>query len=167
MSKLLPRPEAEVQAMPLRTSLRLPKDLKKRTRIRVASYNVYNLFGEGAEKPKAEEELEALAEMIRQLDADVISFAEVDGIETLKELFQKRVNPSLDENDKYDAYICIPANDRRGINVAFATRLSVRGKMSFSDRQFEREGNAIKFSRDLLGVMIQATPEQAHSFLYF
>ena len=167
MSKLLPLPEGEVQALPLRKTLRLPKDLKKRSRIRVASYNVYNLFGEGADTPKPEEELEALGEMILGLDADLISFAEVDGIDTLKELFQTRVNPKLKENDKYDAYLCIPANDRRGINVALATRLSVRGKMSFSDREFERDGKAIKFSRDLLGAMIQATPNPAHSFLYF
>jgi len=157
----------DVQAERLTDVLRLPKDLKKRTRIRVASYNVYNLFGEDAEHPKPTEQLAALADVILALDADVISFAEVGSLATLKELFQSRINPKLEGADKYDAYICIPANDRRGINVALATRLSVRGKMSFSDREFEKNGKTIKFSRDLLGVLIQATPDPEHTFMYF
>jgi endonuclease/exonuclease/phosphatase family metal-dependent hydrolase len=161
-------PESEVESVRLRTDYRLPSQLIQRSRIRVASYNVYNLFGPETDRPKPDEELDALAEMIRRIDADVISFAEVDSLETLQHLFRERVNKRIDnENDTYDTFICVPANDRRGINVAFATRLSVRGKMSFSDREFERDGKAIKFSRDLLGVMIQATPDQKDSFLYF
>ncbi|MGB8639192.1 MAG: endonuclease/exonuclease/phosphatase family protein, partial [Pseudolabrys sp.] len=45
---------------------------------------------------------------------------------------------------------------------------SVRGKMSFSDREFgSMEERATRFSRDLLGVKIQATPDADSSFLYF
>ena len=77
-----------------------------------------------------------MGESILKLNADIISFAEVEDVETLKSLFRSRVNKELEGDDNYDAFICVPANDPRGINVAMATRLSVRGKMSFSDREF-------------------------------
>jgi endonuclease/exonuclease/phosphatase family metal-dependent hydrolase len=157
-----------VQVQQLRDVLRRPAELPRRAEITVASYNVYNLFGESAERPKPEEQLDALGEMILKLDADMISFAEVENVEALKSLFRSRVNKELEGDDKYDTFICVPANDPRGINVAMATRLSVRGKMSFSDREFgPMEERATRFSRDLLGVKIQATPDADASFLYF
>ena len=144
-----------IQVHQLRDVLRRPAELPRRAEITVASYNVYNLFGESAERPKPEEQLDALGEMILKLNADIISFAEVEDVETLKSLFRSRVNNELEGDDKYDAFICVPANDPRGINVAMATRLSVRGKMSFSDREFgSMEERATRFSRDLLGVKI-------------
>jgi endonuclease/exonuclease/phosphatase family metal-dependent hydrolase len=157
-----------VRVSRLRDVLRRPAELARRAEITVASYNVYNLFGEDAERPKPEEQLDALGEMILKLNADIISFAEVENLETLKSLFQSRVNKKLEGDDKYDAFICVPANDPRGINVAMATRLSVRGKMSFSEREFGPiDERATRFSRDLLGVKIQATPDAESSFLYF
>jgi endonuclease/exonuclease/phosphatase family metal-dependent hydrolase len=157
-----------IQVHQLRDVLRRPAELPRRAEITVASYNVYNLFGESAERPKPEEQLDALGEMVLKLNADIISFAEVEDVETLKNLFRSRVNNDLEGDDKYDAFICVPANDPRGINVAMATRLSVRGKMSFSDREFgSMEERATRFSRDLLGVKIQATPDADSSFLYF
>ena len=147
-----------VQVQQLRDVLRRPAELPRRAEITVASYNLYNLFGESAERPKPEEQLDALGEMILKLDADIISFAEVENVEALKSVFRSRVNKELEGDDKYDTFICVPANDPRGINVAMATRLSVRGKMSFSDREFgPMEERATRFSRDLLGVKIQAT----------
>jgi endonuclease/exonuclease/phosphatase family metal-dependent hydrolase len=157
-----------VQVQQLRDVLRRPAELPRRAEITVASYNVYNLFGETSERPKPEEQLDALGEMILKLDADIISFAEVENVEALKSLFRSRVNKELEGDDKYDTFICVPANDPRGINVAMATRLSVRGKMSFSDREFgSMEERATRFARDLLGVKIQATPDTDSSFLYF
>ena len=157
-----------VQVQQLRDVLRRPAELPRRAEITVASYNVYNLFGESAERPKPEEQLDALGEMILKLDADIISFAEVENVEALKSLFRSRVNKELEGDDKYDTFICVPANDPRGINVAMATRLSVRGKMSFSDREFgPMEKRATRFSRDLLGVKIQATPDADFELFVF
>src|SRR5215470_4053035 len=96
-----------VQVQQLRDVLRRPGELPRRAEITVASYNVYNLFGESAERPKPEEQLDALGEMILKLNADIISFAEVENVETLKTLFQTRVNKKLDGDDKYDAFICV------------------------------------------------------------
>src|SRR5262249_5292011 len=125
-----------VQVQQLRDVLRRPAELPRRAEITVASYNVYNLFGETSERPKPEEQLDALGEMILKLDADIISFAEVENVDALKSLFRSRVNKELEGDDKYDAFICVPANDPRGINVAMATRMSVPGKMSFCDLYF-------------------------------
>ena len=66
-----------VQVHQLRDVLRRPAELPRRAEITVASYNVYNLFGESAERPKPEEQLGALGEMILKLNADIISFSEV------------------------------------------------------------------------------------------
>ena len=91
-----------VQVQQLRDVLRRPTELPRRAEITVASYNVYNLFGESAERPKPEEQLDALGEMILKLDADIISFAEVENVEVLKSLFRSRVNKELEGDDKYD-----------------------------------------------------------------
>jgi endonuclease/exonuclease/phosphatase family metal-dependent hydrolase len=151
---------------PLRPILRRPQELKRVKTFRVASYNVYNLFGKYSDRPAQPAQLNALGQMILSLDADVISFAEVQNEFVIRSLFQQHVNPSLKEEQKYDAFVSIPANDRRGINVALVTRLSVRGVMTFHDREFgASDGPAVRFSRDLLGVEIQATPD--YRFLYF
>ena len=48
-----------IQVHQLRDVLRRPAELPRRAEITVASYNVYNLFGESAERPKSEEQLDA------------------------------------------------------------------------------------------------------------
>jgi endonuclease/exonuclease/phosphatase family metal-dependent hydrolase len=149
--------------------LRTPGELRDTDRITIAHYNVYNLFGRYADKPKPLAQREALAQVILALRPDVITFAEVEAEGVLKGFFSGLVNSQLpEEQDKYDAFVCIPANDRRGINVAIVTRLSVQGAMTFHDRDIAREGDtSIKFSRDLLGVEIQMTPNPAHKYLHF
>jgi hypothetical protein len=66
-----------VQVHRLRDVLRRPAELPRRAEITVASYNVHNVFGESAQRPKSDEQLDALGEMILKLNADIISFAEV------------------------------------------------------------------------------------------
>lgn len=152
----------------LTQTLRTPSQLKKTNRITIAQYNVYNLFGNYAKNPKPDDQMKALADVIVALNPEVIAFAEVQNEWILKRLFQGFVNPELDEDDKYDGFVCIPANDRRGINVALVTRLSVRGAMTFHDREIDTGGEKPeKFSRDLLGVEIQMTPDPDHTYLHF
>jgi endonuclease/exonuclease/phosphatase family metal-dependent hydrolase len=155
--------------------LKRPADLAFVPQFRLATYNVHNLFGDRPDvhssrpdPPTDTEQLRALGEVIRMLDADVIAFQEVQNEKILAQLFRKHVNPALKRADqpRFDAFVCIPSHDPRGINVALATRLAVRGTVSFHDYEFGPvEDRASQFSRDLLGVEVFVTPE--YSFLFF
>jgi endonuclease/exonuclease/phosphatase family metal-dependent hydrolase len=142
---------------------------------RIAAYNVYNLFGAASDvysqrpnRPAPEEQLDALGNMILDLDADAIAFEEVQNEKVLSDLFRSRVNPVLKRQGKqpFESFVLIPSRDLRGINVALATRLAVNGTMTFHDREFGAESEqASRFSRDLLGVELYATP--TYRFLFF
>jgi endonuclease/exonuclease/phosphatase family metal-dependent hydrolase len=77
------------------------------------------------------------------------------------------VNPKIKEKEyRFTSFVCIPARDPRGINVALATRLAVNGTLTFHDREFgPLEDRATRFSRDLLGVELFATSR--YRFLFF
>jgi endonuclease/exonuclease/phosphatase family metal-dependent hydrolase len=88
--------------------------------LRIASYNVQNLFGEreadcngGLVKPRTA--LKALAGTIGHLGADVILLQEVGSIEVLD-----TVNGSL--NDPYPFRAVLPGNSDRGIHLAILSR---------------------------------------------
>jgi endonuclease/exonuclease/phosphatase family metal-dependent hydrolase len=142
---------------------------------RIATYNVYNLFGDRpdvhASRPgpaASEEQQAALGNMILDLDADAIAFQEVQNEKVLAALFRRYVNPALRRRNEepFGTFVCIPARDPRGINVALATRLAVRGTISFHDYEFGPiEERSMRFSRDLLGVELFVTPE--YRFLLF
>jgi endonuclease/exonuclease/phosphatase family metal-dependent hydrolase len=153
----------------LSTVLRRPHELEHTDSIRVAAYNVYNLLDDSGRRPKPKEEMRAIGEMIRHMNADVIAFAEVQDEAMLKTLFDTYVNSKLEGSAKYDGFVCLTGNDQSGINVALVTRLSIRGVLTFQDRQFDASTSkrAMKFSRDLLGVAIQMTPDKAHTYLHF
>lgn len=150
-------------------------ELKEVPSFRIAAYNVHNLFGAAPDvysrqpnRPAPKEQLDALGEMILDLDADALAFEEVQNEKVLSDLFRTRVNPELKrKNDKtFESFVLVPASDKRGINVALATRLAVNGTMTFHDREFGPESDrAMRFSRDLLGVELYATP--TYRFLFF
>jgi len=150
-----------------------PEELMEVPSFRVASYNVHNLFGDRPDvhssrpdPPSSPEQLKALAKMIIHLDADAIAFQEVQNERVLSDLIRKRVNPKLEKAARFTTFICVPSHDPRGINVALATRFAVNGTMNFNAREFgPLEERAKKFSRDLLGVDIYATP--SYRFLFF
>ena len=135
---------------------------------RLAAYNVYNLFGALTDvysrqpnRAAPPEQLDALGKMIVDLDADAIAFEEVQNEKILSDLFRTRVNPVLTREGQrpFESFVLVPARDKRGINVALATRLAVNGTMTFHDREFGPETeSAMRFSRDLLGVELYATP---------
>jgi endonuclease/exonuclease/phosphatase family metal-dependent hydrolase len=91
----------------------------------------------------------------------------VQNEKVLGDLFRTRVNRKLRSGgeDAFDAFVCVPARDPRGINVALATRLAVRGTMTFHDYEFGSGPRPDRFSRDLLGVEVFVTP--TYSFLFF
>jgi len=151
-----------------------PEELPDVESFRLAAYNVHNLFGEKPDvhsprpdPPAPEEQLDALGEMIRNIEPDVIVFEEVQNEKVLADLFRTRVNRRIkDRKFRFNTFVCIPARDPRGINVALATRLAVRGSLTFHDREFgPAKARAVRFSRDLLGVELLATKK--YRFLCF
>lgn len=159
---------------PLTDVLARPGELPDVETIRIAAYNVHNLFGEDPDvhaarpgPPASDEQLDALASMIREVDADAIAFEEVQNEKVLANLFRTRINPRIkDRAYRFSTFVCIPAKDPRGINVALATRLAVSGSLTFHDREFgDLDERATKFSRDLLGVDLYATSK--YRFLFF
>lgn len=159
----------------LTEELRRPAELEYIPQFRIATYNLHNLFGadpdvhsRNPDPPAEAEQLRALGKVIQTLDADVIAFQEVQNEKALANLFRKHVNPALRKANqpRFDSFVCIPSHDPRGINVALATRLAVRGTMTFHDYEFGPvDERSTQFSRDLLGVEVFVTPE--YSFLFF
>jgi len=164
---------ASVEA--LTTELRRPAELEFIPQFRLATYNLHTLYGEAPDvhsgrpdPPTEDDQLRALGKVIRMLDADVIAFQEVQNEKVLANLFRKYVNPALRNANqpRFDSFVCIPSHDPRGINVALATRLAVRGTVTFHDYEFGPvDERSTQFSRDLLGVEVFVTPE--YSFLFF
>jgi endonuclease/exonuclease/phosphatase family metal-dependent hydrolase len=157
----------------LTTTLTRPEELPEVPSFRIAAYNVHNLFGDEPDVHSSRpdpatgaKQMKALARMILETDAAAIAFEEVQNRAILSKVFKKYVNPKLDDGMKFTAFVCVPSHDPRGINVALATRLAVRGSMSFQDREFgDLDDSAKKFSRDLLGVRLNAT--RKYEFLFF
>jgi endonuclease/exonuclease/phosphatase family metal-dependent hydrolase len=126
----------------------------------VATYNVKNLFDDRDDPystdeqtvpvPKPMEEVRALAEVIRTIDADVLALQEVESRGVLR-----RFKNGLLKDLRYGAPVHYEGNDRRGIDVAVLTRYPVGPVTSFRHLDFEREnGMPARFSRDLLRVRV-------------
>lgn len=126
--------------------------------VRVASYNVKNLFMErdidsgSRTRPKSERSLAALAESIERMDADVISFQELSSQETLeKDLLSRR-----DLAKKYPHVAWTKGNDERGIRVGVISKYPITAVIPHADHEvkFVDGSGSGKFSRDLLRVDI-------------
>lgn len=124
--------------------------------VRVASYNVKNLFMErditpgSRTRPKSERSLAALAESIERLDADVVSFQELSSQETLeKDLLSRR-----DLAEKYPHIAWTKGNDERGIRVGIISKYPFNAVVNHADTPVPLvDGSGeVKFSRDLLRV---------------
>jgi len=163
---LVERPELKESLL---QTLRRPSQLRAVPEIRIASYNAYNLFDKESERAASAAQMRALGSVILGIRPHVIAFAEVENEQVIRRLFSTYVNSELDDDDKYDGFVCLAGNDKRGINVALVTKLSIRGVMTFHDREFDSspDTQSVKFSRDLLGVDIQITDKSEDRYIHF
>lgn len=101
--------------------------------IRLATYNVQNLFDdrdnpalkdvdEDLKSVKPAEQLKALADAIRRLDADVIALQEVESFDALVEFNENYLGSA-----KYEHVVSIDAGDQRGIENAVMSRFPLTG----------------------------------------
>ena len=122
--------------------------------LRIASYNVLNLFDkidnpdkkdEGT-PPKPEAAQKALAEVIDASEADVFAFQEVENLEILTEF---RDNHGLAE--EYPYLVLVEGNDNRGIDVALMSKHPINNVKTHKDAKFKVPGEGDRgFLRDVL-----------------
>ncbi len=132
----------------------------------LATFNVLNLFDEVDDPYRSDEgtpakprsELEAMALQLRSINADVLALQEVENRGYLERFFRVFV-PELG----YEHIVLIEGNDRRGIDVAIASRLPVGEVTSHRHLIFpDGDGEPMRFRRDLLRARIQ--PEKGKPF---
>ena len=122
--------------------------------IRLGSYNVLNLYdaiddpGKDDEKtrPKPENEITAVAQVLRDANADVVALQEVEKAETLETLRGGHLA------DLYPHSVLIEGNDRRGSDVAILSKYPLKNVVSHREHIFKRKDNGedMQFRRDLL-----------------
>lgn len=125
--------------------------------VKIASFNVKNLYmkeGEATKHPprkKSERSLEAIAESIERLDADVVSLQELFSKETLEDHVLSRRGLA----EKYPHVAYIRGNDERGIQVGVLSKHPFTEVESHKDHKFpfvDGSPGTGNFSRDLLRV---------------
>jgi endonuclease/exonuclease/phosphatase family metal-dependent hydrolase len=128
-----------------------------------ATYNVKNLFDEHDDpyandeetvpKTKPKEEVEALARVIRSMDADVLALQEVESRGVLRK-FKNGLLKGMEYRDP----VLLEGNDMRGIDVAVLSKLPVGQVTSYRHLTFDKDdGKSTRFSRDLLKVRVRPT----------
>ncbi len=131
----------------------------------VATYNVKNLFDRHDDPytwdertipvPKPMDEVRALADVIRVIDADILALQEVESRGVLR-----RFRNGLLKDLRYGPPVHYEGNDMRGIDVAVLTGFTVGPVTSYRHLVFEREnGEEGRFSRDLLRVRVYPRPD--------
>lgn len=119
--------------------------------IRIASYNVRNLFlcGEGPAKPQAE--LRPLYRMVTQVDADLLALQEVGSLDTLRMFNDRLAAP-------YPHLACVNGNSDRSIHLAVLSRLPVtatsHAHLPLQDISGAEWSPAVYLQRDLLRVRV-------------
>ncbi len=131
-------------------------------RLRVATFNIMNLFDghddpyrddEGT-PPKPRDQIERVAAVIREIDADVLALQEVENRDYL-ERFVRAMLPDLG----YEHVVLFEGNDMRGIDVALLSRVPVGPVTSHRHMALrDEDGRPVRFHRDLLQVVL-APPE--------
>lgn len=141
--------------------------------IKIATYNIENFFdahddpyyddidryNDGNLLVKPKEELEALARVIRHLDADVIGLQEVEN-----RGFLEQFNREYLKGMGYKEVVHVLGNDQRGIDVALLSRFDVGPVVSYRHLNLDHSTpeKPARFSRDLLEVTIR--PPDAEPF---
>ena len=126
--------------------------------IRLASYNVLNLYDniddpgkkdEGT-RPKPEEDISAVADVLKDANADVVALQEVEKAETLEHLRGGYLK------DVYPYSALVEGNDKRGSDVAILSKYPITDVTTHRDHTFQGKetGEEMKFRRDLLRVDI-------------
>ncbi len=126
---------------------------------KIASYNILNLFDEMDDpyrnddvmSPKSRAEMENVAKVLRELDADIVAFQEVENRDYLQRFLDVFV-PEL----AYKEVVLFEGNNIRGIDVAIASRIPVGPVTSHRHVTYPgADGKPRNFERDVLAVTFE------------
>lgn len=127
--------------------------------LRVGQYNVENMFDDIDDpdkadddmKPKSPASLQAVADTLKTVDADVVALEEVENIDVLKDFLDSHL-PGM-----YPNVTLVEGNDARGIDVAFVSKYPITRVESHKDDRFPvpHSNQLAGFRRDLLEVTVQ------------
>lgn len=133
-----------------------PKIIEIGDELTIGSYNIKNLFdtfddpyhNDEGTKAKPREEMRQVANVIREINADVLAFQEVESRGHL----QQFVNAMLSDMG-YMHVVHFEGNDGRGIDVCLISRIPVGAVTSHRHHVFKAtDGGVQRFGRDLLQV---------------
>ncbi len=162
------RAPAQFQARNAARPARFGAFASKAGKLRIATYNVRNMFDGVRDNPnypderaKPSREYEALSESIHKIDADVIGFQEIESKQVLTAFRDKYLSDM-----GYKEVVLIEGNDRRGIDVAVFSRYPISNVQSHKEARFDVPGQGVMgFGRDLLQVQIK--PSANYQFTMF
>ncbi len=132
----------------------------------MATYNICNLFDnvddpyfhDETTKAKPREDMVRVAAVLRDVNADVVAFQEVESRGYLQRFLEVFV-PELG----YRHIVHFEGNDLRGIDVCLASRIPVGRVISHRHMRFQGpDGRSYRFGRDLLRVELR--PEDGSPF---
>jgi endonuclease/exonuclease/phosphatase family metal-dependent hydrolase len=142
-----------------------PAHAQEAPRLRIATYNIENTFDvfddpytrdEGTDV-KLRWEVEAIAGAMRELDADIIGFQEVENEAVLQAIVDEYLA------DMGYKYVTVPlTNDGRGIKLGLISRLPVLSVTSYRWQTLEHPDadRTWRFARDLFHARVQARDGQ-------
>ncbi|MFA5507591.1 MAG: endonuclease/exonuclease/phosphatase family protein [Vulcanimicrobiota bacterium] len=123
-------------------------------KLRLATYNANNVFDryDDPDKadgpPKSDLSLKAIAKILSESDADVVSLQEIENVEMLELLLQSGGLQTL-----YPHYKLVEGNDRKGIDVAVISKYPIARFESHREKVVgDDHGRPRRFLRDLLEV---------------
>ena len=132
----------------------------------VGTFNIKNLFdnkddpyhNDETTPTKPRDELERVANVIRDIDADVLALQEVEN----RGYLERFINSMLPDMG-YRHVVHFEGNDLRGIDVCLISRVPVGRVTSNRHRVFPAtDGGTQKFNRDVL--VVELLPEQGNRF---
>lgn len=134
-------------------------------KLTIATYNILNMFDvfdnpytedEGT-RVKPRREIEQVAALIRQMNADVVAFQELENVQLLHALVEEFL-PDMG----YTYIAAGPSNSHRGITNGIISRVPIASMTSYRHRRLTLEGSdkTWKFARDLVQVTLQLDDQQ-------
>lgn len=150
--------------------------------IRVASYNIENLFDEkddpalsgdqeDAKQAKPAAHKKSAADAIRRIDADILALEEIESLEALTEFRDEYL-----KGQGYEHVVSVDAGDERGIENAVLSRYPIKESMNWVGRKLEGEhpekdgnrpnewfGKPMTFHRSPLRVTVEVPAEKTGS----
>ncbi|HAI10334.1 MAG TPA: hypothetical protein DCM28_01430 [Phycisphaerales bacterium] len=133
--------------------------------LKLAAYNLWNMFDvyddpysqDESTRVKPREQIEAVAKILKEIDADVVGCVELENIDILKAMVLDMMPGS-----GYKYFGATNSNSGRGIQIGVMSKLPILSITShkFRDLKLPNERKTWHFARDLVQVTVQVTDKQ-------